>query len=58
MDDDDIRQHEISQLLYWIDNIVVTSPDEIVVIVGDFNANKDSGAYNIFARKGYTSSYK
>lgn len=32
--------------------------DEIIIIVGDFNANPNTGAYNKLIENGYKSAYK
>lgn len=40
-------------MIFIIDRAVVQNPDDIIVIVGDFNADKGSGAYNLFEASGF-----
>jgi len=40
-------------LIYWIDQKVAVDSNDIIVVVGDFNANKGSGAYNLFEQHGF-----
>lgn len=57
MEDDILRQHEVKQLIYWIASIV-KDPNDLIVVGGDFNADKGSGAYNLFEQFGFLSAYK
>ena len=44
-EEEHLRVHEMNQLLFWAES--KSEPDSIIVIVGDFNANKGGDAYNL-----------
>jgi endonuclease/exonuclease/phosphatase family metal-dependent hydrolase len=54
--DDVIRQHQIEGAITWI-NRKVKSSDDIVILMGDFNAEPASLTYKEIIHSGFKSSY-
>ena len=43
-------------IIYWITQIA--KPEDLIVIVGDYNADLNSETYNYIVEQGFISSYK
>ena len=56
IEDDHIRVHQIEAAVCWI-NDKLKSEDDIVFLMGDFNAEPDSKTYKHIVNSGFTSSY-
>ena len=54
--DHEIRLHQVENVVYWVSTFA--KPEDAVVMVGDYNAEPDSLAYNHIIESGFTSSYK
>ncbi len=54
--DDLIRAHQIEGGITWIDR-KVKSADDILILMGDFNAEPDSKTYEEIIKSGFKSSY-
>ena len=53
--EDLVRDHQTKGLLHWIN--IVTDPEDIVIITGDFNAIPTSSTYALITEDGFKSAH-
>ena len=56
MHEGNIRLHQMEAVCYWI--TAYAKPEDVIVMVGDFNAEPDSETYRFIEDQGFVSTYK